>query len=272
VSVERGYDPRDFAMLAFGGAGPLHAVEVARALHIPTIIVPTFPGQFSAAGMLMADLRHDYVRTYYKPLEGADFSELTAIAGELAASARRRLREERAAEARTELRVSLDVRYAGQDGSMPVPADGLLASGGWTDGAELVKTTFNAIHQRTFGYHDSDQALEVVSVRLAAVARRGDVARERSAKAFARQGGAFAPQDSGLVRRTVWFEAADAPIECPVHQREQLAAGAELVGPAVVQEYASTTLLFPGDRLRVAETGELLIDLGPAEAGHRALT
>ena len=76
VSVERGYDPRDFAMVAFGGAGPLHAVEVARALHIPTVIIPNFPGQFSAAGMLMADLRHDYVRTYYKPLDRADFSEL----------------------------------------------------------------------------------------------------------------------------------------------------------------------------------------------------
>jgi N-methylhydantoinase A len=271
VSVERGYDPRDFAMLAFGGAGPLHAVEVARALHIPAIIVPTFPGQFSAAGMLMADLRHDYVRTYYKPLERADFGELAAIAGELAASARQRLREERASEPRIELRVSLDVRYEGQDGSMAVPADGLLAHGGWGRGADAVKTAFNAIHQRTFGYHDSEQALEVVSVRLAAVARRGDVARERSADAFALQDSPVALQDgnegargfqpSGT--RLVWFEG-DPPIECPVYQRQQLAAGAELAGPAVVQEYASTTLLFPGDRLRVAETGELLIHLRDA--------
>ena len=91
VSVERGYDPRDFAMLAFGGAGPLHAVEVARALHIPAIIVPNFPGQFSAAGMLMADLRHDYVRTYYKPLDRADFGELREIADEVESLARERL-------------------------------------------------------------------------------------------------------------------------------------------------------------------------------------
>jgi N-methylhydantoinase A len=262
VSVERGYDPRDFAMLAFGGAGPLHAVEVARALHIPTIIVPMFPGQFSAAGMLMADLRHDYVRTYYKPLERADFRELVAIAGELVASARKRLREERASEARTELRVSLDVRYAGQDGSMSVPADGLLAPGGWDGGTEAVKTAFNAIHQHTFGYHDSEQALEVVSVRLAAVARR----RERPAPPHERRPAAGSALHA--TSRQVWFETGDAPIECPVHRREQLAAGAELAGPAVVQEYASTTLLFPGDRLRVAETGELLIHLGPAAAGH----
>jgi N-methylhydantoinase A len=273
VSVERGYDPRDFAMLAFGGAGPLHAVEVARALHIPTIVVPLFPGQFSAAGMLMADLRHDYVRTYYKGLERADFSELTAIAGELAASARQRLREESASEARTELRVSLDVRYAGQDGSMPVPVDGLLVPGGWDQGAEAVKTAFNDMHQRAFGYHDAEQGLEVVSVRLAAVARRSDVGWSfqasgatmgRSPRAFARHGSAdaFALQD--VARRTVWFEAEDAPIECPVYQRDQLAAGEELTGPAVVQEYASTTLLSPGDRLRVAETGELVIHLKDA--------
>jgi N-methylhydantoinase A len=262
VSVERGYDPRDFAMLAFGGAGPLHAVEVARALHIPTIVVPLFPGQFSAAGMLMADVRHDYVRTYYKALERADFGELTAIARELATSAQQRLREERASEARTELRVSLDVRYAGQDGSMPVPAERLLAPDGWVDGAEAVKTAFNAIHQRAFGYHDAEQALEVVSVRLAAVAvRSSDIfVRQRSPEAFARQGSGRT--DEAFPRqRTVWFEAEDAPIVCPVYQRDQLQAGMELAGPAIVQEYASTTLLFPGDRLAVAETGELVIHL-----------
>jgi N-methylhydantoinase A len=281
VSVERGYDPRDFAMIAFGGAGPLHAADVARALHIPAIIVPTFPGQFSAAGMLMADLRHDYVRTYYRPLDRADFGEIGQIAAELVASARRRLGEERVSEANTGLRLSLDVRYAGQDGSMPVPADDLIARGGWDHAKEAVKDAFNATHQRTFGYHDPEQALEVVSVRLAAVAKRLDGARgvrgtdgargvqpsgsddeRRSAEAFALQNGPEANT------RPVWFEAGDAPIECPVHQRERLAAGTELVGPAVVQEYASTTLLFPGDRLRVAETGELLIHLGPAEAGH----
>jgi N-methylhydantoinase A len=285
VSVERGYDPRDFAMLAFGGAGPLHAVEVARALHIPAIIVPTFPGQFSAAGMLMADVRHDYVRTYYKPLDRADFGELARIAGELVASARQRLREERVSEARTALRLSLDVRYAGQDGSMPVPADDLFARGGrdnTKDNAkhnakDAVKDAFNAIHQRTFGYHDPEQALEVVSVRLAAIARRLDGARSAAWANVASADGArgFQPSDAHdeprsaeavalPIRRQVWFEAGDAPMDCPIHQREKMAVGTELIGPAVVQEYASTTLLFPGDRLRMAPSGELLIHLRDA--------
>jgi N-methylhydantoinase A len=266
VSVERGYDPRDFAMLAFGGAGPLHAVEVARALHIPTIIIPTFPGQFSAAGMLMADVRHDYVRTYYTPLDRADFGEIERIAGELVASARRRLREERVSEARIELRLSLDVRYTGQDGSMPVPADDLFARGGQDNAKDnakdAVRDAFNAVHQRTFGYHDPEQALEVVSVRLAAVAKR-PVARPLQS----REGRAESPalhHSHHIGTRRVWFEAGDAPIDCPVHQREKMAVGIELVGPAVVQEYASTTLLFPGDRLRMVASGELLIHLRDA--------
>src|SRR5439155_22203822 len=83
VSVERGYDPRDFALVAFGGAGPLHAAEIARELHIPTIVVPRLPAHFSALGMLMADLRHDYVRTIYRPLADADFAAIDRLFAEL---------------------------------------------------------------------------------------------------------------------------------------------------------------------------------------------
>src|SRR5665213_535190 len=90
----RGFDPRDFALLAFGGAGPLHAAEIARELHIPTLIVPRVPGHFSALGMLLADLRHDYVRTYYKPLTASDFAEIDRVFDEMIADGRRLLIEE----------------------------------------------------------------------------------------------------------------------------------------------------------------------------------
>jgi N-methylhydantoinase A len=264
VSVERGDDPRDFAMLAFGGAGPLHAVEVARALHIPVIIVPTFPAQFSAAGMLMADWRHDYVRTYYRPLDRADFAELDQIAGELVAAARRRLDRARVPAARTVLRHALEVRYAGQDASIPVTVDAdLLARG---DRA-AVAAAFNEIHQRTFGYHDRAQALEIVSVRLAATAKR---AGERPPDSFTlptadddarglAQAGSRAVQP--MCSRVVWFDAA---LECPVYLRDRMPSGTQIAGPAVVQEYASTTLVFPGDRLEVKRTGEMLLHLGDA--------
>jgi N-methylhydantoinase A len=255
VSVERGYDPRDFAMLAFGGAGPLHAADVARALHIPTIIVPTFPGQFSAAGMLLADLRHDYVRTYYSTLDRAEFGELVTIVAELSETARRRLQDERASEEAVRLALSLDVRYAGQDASMAIPIDPDLLARADRRG---VASMFNDVHQRTFGYHDPARPLEIVSVRLAASAARAFSSASLQTTAPI---GAARPTPRTPGARRVWF-SADAPIECPVYQREALPGGARVTGPAVVQEYASTTLVFPGDQLEVTATGELRIQIG----------
>ena len=253
VSVERGYDPRDFAMVAFGGAGPLHAVEVARTLHVPTIIVPSFPGQFSAAGMLIADLRHDYVRTYYKGLDRADFDELRGIMDELDLMARQRLKGEQALESGILLRHFLDIRYAGQDFSIPVPVQPDLFANTYVD---TVRSTFHQIHQRNFGYHDSRQPLEVVNARLAAIARRDcqDLPGPPLTAAEAQP----------LGTRPVFFETGQDAVDCTVYQRETLPPGAQLTGPAIIQEYASTTLLFPGDRLEVAPTGELILHVNEA--------
>jgi N-methylhydantoinase A len=252
VSVERGFDPRDFSMIAFGGAGPLHAADVARTLHIPEIVIPNFPGQFSAAGMLLADLRHDYVRTFHAPLERADFSELCRIADELSAVARRRLRDEGAADESMALALSLEVRYAGQDASMPVSIDSAVLE---RADRSAVHKAFNELHERAFAYHDADRPLEMVNVRLAASAKRSTPPLSQRRP--------VASESAASGRRSVWFRA-DSPIDCPIYERERLAAGTMLDGPAVVQEYASTTLIFPGDRLEVAATGELLIHLGAA--------
>ena len=284
VSVERGYDPRDFVMLAFGGAGPLHAADVARALHIPAIIVPQFPGQFSAAGMLMADVRHDYVRTYYEPLAEADFGALRAIADELTADARARFDHGKSGRADVELRHTIEVRYAGQDSSLPVPVDTALLA---RADRSAVHAGFTDLHQRLYGYHDGEQALEIVSMRLAAIGRRvrpavlSDAARPPGAAASAeRDAPAPAERDGGSVRvgvmsgggtvstappssprgvRRVWF---DTPVDCPIYERDALVRGAAIAGPAIVQEYASTTLVCPGDRLEVVASGELVIHLG----------
>ena len=250
VSVERGYDPRDFAMVAFGGAGPLHAMEVARILHIPTVIVPTFPGQFSAAGMLMADLRHDYVRTYYRALDRADFDELRNIVRELESLADERLRGEQVDEARTIFRHFVEVRYAGQDFSIPIP---VLPEQFGASYAETMWASFNEVHQRQFGYHDPAQALELVSVRLTAMARRDC---RQPLKAQAPPAG-----EHKISRRPVVLEDASQVRDCTVYQRALLQSGAQVAGPAIIQEYASTTALFPGDRADVAANGELVIHL-----------
>jgi N-methylhydantoinase A len=243
VSVERGYDPRDFAMVAFGGAGPLHGVEVARSLHIPMVIVPNFPGQFSASGMLIADRRHDFVRTYYRALDRTDFGELRRIADELAAQGRERLQQEQTGPSHIELRHFLEVRYAGQDFALPVPVEPERFGAGYE--AEI-RRSFDELHRHKFGYHDKDQALELVSARLTAVARRDWAFEEQGSKA---PGAAAGP--------------AHMRGEFAVYQREALGSGTRVPGPAIIQEYASTTVLFPGDDAEVAGTGELIIRVGP---------
>jgi N-methylhydantoinase A len=245
VSTERGYDPRDFVMVAFGGAGPLHACEVARSLHIPVVVIPNFPGQFSASGMLMAEPRHDFVRTYYRPLDQTDFIELSRIASEMEALARERI-------GATDIRIRhfLDMRYTGQDFSLPIPVDPKCYTAEYR---ASLRNAFHEAHQIRFGYHDAGLALEIVNSHLVATAP----ATVQTLPAPPRCTGSAL-----LGRRTVIFDAG--PVECPVYRRESLAAGERIGGPAVIQEYASTTVLFLEDRAEVTPSGELLIRVGSA--------
>ncbi len=243
VSVERGYDPRDFVMIAFGGAGPLHAAEVARSLHIPLVVVPNFPAQFSAAGMLVAEPRHDFVRTYYRALDGTDFRELGRIAAEMEMLARDRL-----GDVDVRMRHSLEVRYRGQDFSLPIAVDPTRYA---EDYRATVRNAFHQLHQSRFGYHDADLALEIVNAHLLAIVPRTvDVLPAPSQ----REGPAL------VGKRAVIFDGE--PMDCPVYRRESLASGEQIEGPAIIQEYASTTALFAEDRAEVTASGELLIHVG----------
>jgi N-methylhydantoinase A len=245
VSVERGYDPRDFVMVAFGGAGPLHAVEVARSLHIPLVLIPNFPGQFSAGGMLLAEPRHDFVRTYYRSLDEADFRELGRIAAEMEATARDRMGP---SERHIRMNHSLEVRYTSQDFALPIP----VAPASYADDYKAtIRKAFHALHETRFGYHDADMALEIVNAHLVAT---GPLKLQALSRPSSFEGPAL------LGTRLVVFDT-DA-IECPVHTRESLSVGEQIAGPAIIQEYASTTVLFANDRAEVLPSGELLIHLG----------
>jgi N-methylhydantoinase A len=248
VSIERGYDPRDFVMVAFGGAGPLHAMEVARSLHIPLVVIPNFPAQFSASGMLLADPRHDFVRTYYRPLDQTDFDELRRIAEEMEALARDRMT---GLNAGIRMCHSLEVRYAGQDFSLPVAVDPRRYA---EDYRTTIRDAFHQIYQSRFGYHDADLALEIVNAHLVAIA-------PRTLDALPAPSRHAGPALTG--KRGVIFDAG--VIECPVYRREALASGDRIDGPAIIQEYASTTVLFAKDRVEVMASGELLIRVGGAE-------
>jgi N-methylhydantoinase A len=250
VSVARGFDPRDFAMLAFGGAGPLHAAEIARELHIPTLIVPRVPGHFSALGMLLADLRHDYVRTYYKPLATSDFGEIGRIFDEMIGEGRKLLMDEGTIPEAIDVKRFLDLRYIGQEFPIQTPLGGDVIAAADLAG---VRASFDELHDRRYGHQAVDEPIEIVNLRLTVTGRR-----ERSHFARIPTGGGSEP----FARSEVVLQDAGTPVICSIYDRDQLAAGARISGPAVIWEYASTTVLFDGDELTVAESGELLIRIG----------
>ncbi len=246
VSVEKGYDPRDFALVAAGGAGPLHAVAVARELHIPTVIVPPFPAHFSALGMLMADERHDLIRTRLAALADLDLADLMCIRDEMIAEARSVLRET----ANVEHRFQLDLRYVGQEFCLSVAVtEAELRAGD----AAAIRRAFDALHELRYAHHAADEPVEMVNIRLATLGRRDTLALPTLASAAT---------TGDVARRAVHLDGSGTALDCPVYIRDRLAAGAAFAGPALVQEYASATVLFANDACVVAETGELVISVG----------
>jgi N-methylhydantoinase A len=223
----------------------LHAVAIARELHIPTVILPRFPAHFSALGMLMADERHDFTRTFYSDLQDADFARLRKIYAEMVEESKRLLTQGIA----VTHQLLLDLRYVGQEFTLPVPVS--LTQLAAADPA-LIRSTFDALHEQRYAHHSSLERVEIINVRLVALGHRAKLALPHLAK-----GGSVAHREMRLVH----FDQHDAEVECPVYSRDELPPGAEFTGPALVSEYGSTTVLFPGDDLTVAATGELTISL-----------
>ena len=254
VSVEKGYDPRDFVLVASGGGGPAHAVAVARELHIPTVIVPRFPAHFSALGMLLADERHDFTRTYLSDLKTADFPALKSIYNEMIQQADSLMTPG----LDVVHQVLLDLRYVGQEFTLPVPITvGQIDSGAYLS----IRNTFDTLHEQRYAHHAKDESVEIINIRVVALGRRVKLVLPALATHKVVE-----PREA----RLVYFDDRDSAIESlviesPVYDREALPPGAEVVGPALVSEYGSTTFLNPGDRLTVAETGELVISVGNPE-------
>jgi N-methylhydantoinase A len=245
VSVEKGYDPRDFVMFASGGAGPLHALAIARELHIPTVIVPLFPSHFSALGMLLADERHDFIRTHYSDLANVDFGKLVDVHDEMVVEARAGLRHVKGAEQQ----VHLDLRYIGQEFTLPVPVTMTQLKKGDRRG---IRTAFDELYEQRYAHHSPDEPVEMVNIRLAVIGKRPKLK-------FPKKRGGKRPQPQ---RRPVYLGNAAKPASCPIYARDTLPAGMRIAGPALIEEHGTTTVLYPGDRCRVAPSGELIIAVG----------
>jgi N-methylhydantoinase A len=244
VSTDRGLDAAAFALIAYGGAGPLHASAIAREIGMRRFIVPRAPGHFCAFGMLHADLRYDYVRSWFTRLEDVSASELEGRFQALARPGRDRLGSGKAS-----VSYALDMRYVGQE--HPVTVE--LPLGALTP--ERIKALFDAEHLRRYGTHAPGERAEIVSLRAAVVGRMNKPPLEKLARGKARPA-----RDALLARHKVWF--GERWLATPAYARERLRAGNRIDGPALVEEHASTTVLQPGDRLRVDEFGNLDVEVG----------
>ncbi|MGD0026723.1 MAG: hydantoinase/oxoprolinase family protein, partial [Xanthobacteraceae bacterium] len=248
VSVEKGFDPRDFALVASGGAGPLHVSAIARELHIPKVIVPLFPSHFSALGMLLADERHDFIRTFYCDLAGVDFAALNAVHDEMASEAKKSLRHS----SNAEWQIALDLRYVGQEFTLAVPVSvDAIQSGD----RQKIRSAFDALYEHRYAHQSPDEPVEMVNIRLAAIGKRPKLRFPKLAKRATAKASR---------RRDVYLGDSRKPSSCPVYQRGELGAGSRIKGPALIEEHGTTTVLFEKDRCTVAPSGELIIDVGGA--------
>jgi N-methylhydantoinase A len=259
VSVERGHDPRRFSLLAMGGAGPLHAADVARALGMREIIVPPAPGILCAQGLVVSDLKEDFVVSGRFPVQDdalGPVGDALAVLDELA----RRWAAESAGDAVGQsVELSLDMRYVGQNFELRVPlgeTDGAGAAPALPDTAEL-RRRFFVEHERNYGFHNPDDAVEIVNIRLTA---HGRLRQPEATMEAPVADGAPDPVET----RDVWF-AADAAVATPVYDRAALLPGHRIEGPAIVDQLDATTVVFPGDRARVDGHLNLVLELSRGE-------
>jgi N-methylhydantoinase A len=257
VTTERGLDVGNFALVAYGGAGPLHAAEVARELGIRTVIVPDAPGVFSAIGMLFADLRHDFVRTWFVRLDQASFDELERIYVEMETEGRRAIAAASVAPHAVVVKRAADMRYVGQEHAVTVDLPSPLFVAGDRAG---IKRCFDAMHELRYGTSAPDERAEIVSLRTTVTGVMSKPPRTTIKSGDAR------PVAAALAAaRPVYFREAGGFVETPTYARAALLAGNRIGGPALIEEHASTTVLGPGDALEVDGFGDLVI----AVAGRR---
>jgi len=242
VSVHRGFDPRAFTLLGFGGAGPMHAMLVSEELGISRVLVPRLPGHLSALGQMLADLRRDTVAAWGGRVSELSIDALRERAGAMRDDGAARLEADGMPRDRQRHEFTLDVRYVGQSFTLPIRWNPQDAD--WTP----LRAAFDARHEETFGYADPANDIEIVNVRLVSI---GEV--EKPAVDFMPAGGG----DPLIERRPVWFGDW---IETPVIDRERLAAGWRIEGPAIVEEAGGTTVAPPGWTVEVDSRGALVCE------------
>jgi len=255
VTTERGLDAGDFALVAYGGAGPLHAVAVAREIGIRKVIIPFAPGVFSAFGMLFSDLRYDYVRTHLMQLEDAPFDDIEAIFRELEQQGHDAIAATSVRPHKVTVKRALDMRYVGQE--HPVTVD-LPMSVFQKKDRKAIKRHFDDDHLQRYGTSAPNERAEIVSLRVTVAGLMRKPPQEKL-----KRGSGTPPKAAFGGKRKVSFGGRF--YNAPTYRRSELLAGNKIVGPALVEEHASTTVLMPGDRMTVDAYGNLVIAVAGAK-------
>jgi N-methylhydantoinase A len=254
VTVQRGHDPRDFLLIAFGGAGPLHANRLAAETEIAATLVPPSPGTFSALGLLVTDLKHDYSTPLMQRMDRLEVAALDAAYRMLQAEGRSALAHEGVRPEDMHFIGQLELRYVGQSYELPVPIPS--ADLGPETLAAAVEA-FHQEHQRAYGYRAPGEPVECVNLRLTAV---GTIAKPRMRR-LAESGPD--PSSARKPNRQVYFMESGGYVECPIYDRYRLGCGQIIEGPAIIEEADSTTVLHPGYRARIDRFANLLLEASP---------
>src|SRR5215217_7087216 len=256
VTTERGLDAGGFVLVAYGGAGPLHAVQVAREIGIRTVIIPAAPGVFSAFGMLFSDLRYDFVRTWLTRLEDAPFDKIETIYRVLEQDGREAIANTAVKPQKIAVKRAADMRYVGQEHAVTVELPLKVFA---KRDRRAIKRLFDEMHELRYGTCAPQEPAEIVSLRstVAGIMRKPPqpkIGRGRSA-----------PRAEAFTgKRPVYFSEAGGFRDAPTYRRAALLAGNRIKGPALIEEHASTTVLMPGDACEVDAYGNLVIAVGAA--------
>ena len=248
ASVERGYDPRDFYTIAYGGAGPMVASTLAKELGSPRLIIPMNPGIFSAIGMLAADVRFDFAQTYIARMKDADIERINAMYQKLGERAERELR--RSFSGASTLLRAVDIRYLGQNYEVTIRVpSGILGP----EDLAAISDNFNSEHKRLYGHCKTNEPTEIVTLRTTIV---GAMPRPKP-KRVAISGYAEIALKG---ERQVYFPEKEGFIDCPVYERSMLPSGPSLEGPCIIEEMDSTEIVNPGQKASIDQYGNVLVE------------
>ncbi len=249
MTVKQGYDPREFAMVAFGGAGPIHAAAIAKDLHIPTVIVPPSPGVFSAWGMLMADLRHDFGQTYIALVDTVNVDDINGLFRTLEERVKELFSREHIPDKSIAISYELGLRYAGQEHALSVSAPSTLRE----EDKPLLNERFDDRHLRVYGHNAPEEPKEIVSLKVIGIGKVTKPVLETIAK-----GDEMPPPDAHLGERKVCAGKGKYQM-FHIYRRDKLLAGNTLAGPTIIEEATATTVVEENQTCRVDQYGDLII-------------